>query len=355
MTSLAVLAGCIVVPATLCSTLKLWFFRGTSEPRARDRLLERFRRVTLGIGTVLLIGAALAGALATDSTLLPRWPTFAAWFFSSLCVITVWVTMALCQRTPDEAAAMPRSEAFGRAVQTGTLGITSTGISVLFVAWIEPALPLPHGVSVIATAALCVVGVVLLSPWLVMILGIWPVFPMRLEVGRVRWRLAHLPAPTPFLTHVAALPWLRTVLLTDALLRRVPAPYLQTLVRFEIGESASSRSGQLKRWSVALPLSILVFIAAEVAGAGDPRKLVGAISLAVAFTLGATWIANRQQAAIMSMDLGGASPQDLAMTLRHLPHSHGQAMPKTSHKPLGSALYDRLFALGHDPGPRPRR
>jgi len=45
--------------------------------------------------------------------------------------------------------------------------------------------------------------------------------------------------------------------------------------------------------------------------------------------------------------------QELAQTLRSLPPCLGQALPRTSHNPLGAALYDRLFALGHDPGRRP--
>ncbi len=356
MTSLLVLIACIVVPLATCSALKLVFVREIpEEPAAKDRMLGRFRRATLAAGTLIVIGAAVAGALGTDPDLLPQWPTAAAWFFSSLCMTTAWVTMALSQRTPDEVEAMSHWEAFGRAVQTSALGVTGTAVSIVWAAGVEPAVPWPPAVNAMTCALLSVIGVVVFSPWLMMMLGIWRVFRARIEVDGVSWRLAHLPAPTPFLTHAAALPWLRTVLLSDGLLKRVPEQHWKTLVLFEVGEATTSRLDRTRRWVAAIPLSVLVFVAAGVAGADDPKKLVAAVSLAVAFTLGATWVANRQPASSLSVDRGGPSLQDLAHTLRRLPPSHGQVMPRTSHKPLASALYDRLFALGHDPGPRPRK
>ena len=356
MTSLLILIACIVVPLGVSKALRFVFFREVpNEPAAKDRALGRFRRATFAAGTLTVIGAAVAGALGTDPDLLPQWPTAAAWFFSSLCVTTVWIALALSQRMPEEVQAMSHWEAFGRAVQTAALGVTGTAVSLVLTAGIGPALPLPPAVNAMTCALLSVIGVVVFSPWLMMILGIWRVFRTRIEVDGVRWRLAHLPAPTPFLTHAAALPWLRTVLLSDGLLKRVPERHWKTLVRFEVGEATTSRLDRTRRWVAAIPLSVLVFVAAGVAGTDDPKKLVAGVSLAVAFTLGATWVANRQPASSLSVERVAPSLQDLAQTLRHLPPSHGQAMPRTSHKPLGSALYDRLFALGHDPGPRPRK
>ncbi|MDH3201957.1 MAG: hypothetical protein OEM15_13785 [Myxococcales bacterium] len=356
MSSLLILAACIVVPWMSGGLLKFLLVRKISrDPAARDRTLGRFRRVTLALGLITLVSATVVGALATDPDLLPSWPTLAAWFFSSLCATTFWAAMALSQRTPEEVAAMSSSEAFGRAVQTSALWVVSTGVAVALAAGVGSILPLPPAVNAITCAVLCVIGVVVLSPWLLMILGIWRVFEARIEVDGVAWRLAHLPAATPFLTHAAALPWLRTVLLSEGLLKFVPERHWRTLVHFEVSEATASRLDRTQRWVVSIALSVLVFVAAWVVGADDPKKLVASSSLAVAFTIGATWVANRQPAPRASADHSGPSLQDLAQTLRHLPPSHGQAMPRTSHKALGSALYDRLFALGHDPGPRPRK
>ncbi|MDH3622859.1 MAG: hypothetical protein OEQ49_03230 [Myxococcales bacterium] len=356
MRSLLVLAACIVVPWMTCGPLKLLLLRKMPrDAAARDRVLGGFRRVTLALSLVALVSATAVGALATDPDLFPGWPTVAAWFFSSLCATTFWVAMALSQRTPEEVEAMSSWEAFGRAVQTSALWVIATGVSVALAAGVGPTLPLPPAVNTMVCAVLCVIGVVVLSPWLLMVLGIWRVFGARIEVDGISWRLAHLPAATPFLTHVAALPWLRTVLVSDGLLKRVPERHWKTLVHFEVGDATASRLDRAQRWVVSIPLSVLVFVAADVVGSDDPKKLVAGLSLAVAFTLGATWIANRQPASALSVDHAGPSLQDLAQTLRHLPPSYGQAMPRTSHKALGSALYDRLFALGHDPGPRPRK
>jgi len=355
MTSLLVLAACIVVPSMICRALKLLLIpKMPRDPAAKGRVLGRFRRATLAFGLVTLVSAAVAGALATDPDLLPQWPTVAAWFFSSLCATTFWVAVALSQRTPEEVEAMSSWESFGRAVQTPALWVASTGISVALAAGVARALPVAPAVNAMTCAVLCVIGVIVFSPWLLMILGIWRVFGT-IEVDGVAWRLAHLPAANPFLTHVAALPWLRTVLVSDGLLKRVPEQHWRTLVLFEVSEATVSRLDRAQRWVVSIPLSVLVFVAAGVVGADDPKKLVAGLSLAVAFTLGATWLANRQPDSSLSVDRSGPSLQDLAQTLRHLPPSHEQAMPRTSHKVLGPALYDRLFALGHDPGPRPRK
>ncbi len=354
MKSLLVLAGCLVVPWMSCSVLKLFLTQGMPrDPAAQNRRLARFRRGTLALGLIALLAASVVGALVSEPDLLPSWPTASAWLFSSLCATTFWVAMALSQRTAEEVEAMPAWEAFGRAVQTAALWVVSTGVAVALVRGVEPSLPFPPAVDALVGALLCVFGVVVLSPLLLMTFGIWRVFGARMEVDGVVWRLAHLPAATPFFTHVAAIPWLRTVLLSDGLLKRVPERHWRTLVLFEVSEATALRLDRAQRWVVSVPLSMLVFVTAGVAGADDPKKLVAGLSLAVAFTLGATWVANRQPASSVSMDRSGPSLQDLAQTLRSLPPTYGQAMPRTSHKALGPALYDRLFALGHDPGPRP--
>lgn len=354
MRSLLVLAGCIVVPWMSCRVLKLLLTRRMpSDSVAQSRRLARFRRVTLVFGLAVLVAASVVGALVSEPDLLPSWPTASAWLFSSLCATTFWVAMALSQRTAEELEAMPAWEAFGRAVQTVALWVVSTGVAVALARGVGPSLPFPAAVDALIASLVCVFGVVVLSPVLLMTFGIWRVFGARMEVDGVVWRLAHLPATTPFLTHVAAIPWLRTVLLSDGLLKRVPERHWRTLVLFEVTEATALRLDRAQRWVVSVPLSMLVFVAAGVAGADDPRKLVAGVSLAVAFTIGATWVANRQPASSVSMDRSGPSLQDLAQTLRSLPSTHEQAMPRTSHKALGPALYDRLFALGHDPGPRP--
>jgi hypothetical protein len=149
------------------------------------------------------------------------------------------------------------------------------------------------------------------------------------------------------------MPWLHTVLVSDGLFNRVPERYWRTLVRYEVGGSLSSRLERAVRWAVAIPMSAIVFIGAGSVGADNPRKLVAAIVLAVFFTAAASWVANRRPSSKLTLDADGPSMQELAQTLRSLPPCLGQALPRTSHKPLGSALYDRLFALGHDPGRRP--
>ncbi len=354
MTSLVVLGACALIPWTLCAGSRALLTVGESAPPAmRERALRHYRRATLFGAVLVLPTSAVAGALLVDPSLSTRWPVTGSWFFASVSAMTASVSLALSRRTPEEAAAMSHLETAGRAVQMSTFPVLAVGLSLLVGAGIEALLPLGPIAHALATALLSVAVVIFVSLWLVIKLGVWPVFPYRIEADGVSWRLAHLPAPTPFLTHTAALPWLRTALVSDGLFTRAPEQQWQTLVRYEVGGALSSRRDRAAGWAIAIPLSLIVFIAAGAVGADSPHKLVAATALAVFFTASASWFANRQPASKVAIGAEGPSMQELAQTLRTLPPCLGQALPRTSHKPLGSALYDRLFALGHDPGRRP--
>ena len=355
MTALILLAACALIPWMVCAALQSLLTVGASAPPAtRERALGHYRRATLFVGLVLLPASAVAGALLVDPLLSTRWPTVGSWFFATLAATTAWVSFALARRTPEETAAMSALETTGRAVQIAAVPVVATALSLLVRGAVEAWLPLGPILQALAAALLCIAAVIVVSPWLVMRLGLWPTIPKRIKADGVSWRLAHLPAPTPFLTHTAALPWLRTALVSDGLLNRAPEQHWETLVRYEVGGALGARLERAARWGIAIPLSVVVFIAAGAVGADDPRKLVAATSLAVFFTTVASWFANRQPSSTLALGAEGPSMQELAQTLRSLQPCLGQALPRTSHKPLGSALYDRLFALGHDPGRRPQ-
>lgn len=354
MTSLLVLAACASLPWVSCALFRAWFpVHGAAPGAARERALVHYRRACLLLGSVALPAAAVVGALATDPSLLARFPRTGAWFFASVSMTTTWVAMALAQRTAEETSAMSRLETAGRAVQMSAMPIVATGLALIArfgaerldsSSWIAEA-------AIVALLSATVVLVV--SPWLLMALGVWPVFPKSIEVGRHPWRLAHLPAPTPYLTHVAALPWLKTALVSDGLFNRAPERHWHNLVRYEAGDSLRSRRERAPRWALAIALSAIVFTIAGALGADEPRKLVAATYLAVFLTAGAGWLANRRASPELLLDSEGPSMEELAQSLRSLPPCLGQALPRTSHRPLGRALYDRLYALGHDPGRRP--
>ncbi|MBT8469658.1 MAG: hypothetical protein KJN97_13015 [Deltaproteobacteria bacterium] len=356
MSSLLVLAGCAVLPWVTCATFRAWFpvHRAASES-TRERALVRYRRTCLLAGVVAIPAAAVAGAIVAPPALSTRFPTAGAWFFGSVSMTTAAVAIALARRTPEEAKAMSPLETAGRAVQMSAMPIVGTGLALLG-RFVVLRLELSGGVAeAIIVALLSVAAVTVVSPWLVMKLGVWPLFPKRLAVGPRAWQLAHLPAPTPYLTHAAALPWLRTALVSDGLFNRAPQLHWQTLVRYEAGDSLSSRGERAPRWALAIVLSAVLFMAAGIIGGDEPGKLVAATALAVFFTAVASWFANRRASARLSLDSEGPSMEELAQSLRSLPPVLGQALPRTSHKPLGQALYDRLYALGHDPGRRPHR
>jgi len=353
MISLATLAVCAALPWFLCQALRSWLgVDGTAPAAERER--ERCQRLTLLGGVIGLPAAAVAGALFVDPSLSTRWPAAGAWVFAGMCATTAWSSLSLAERSREEAAAMSVVEVVGRVVQMVTVPAIAVALSLLAGAAIEAMVPMVAPARAVLAALLSVGALVVVSPWLAMQLGLWRLLPFRLESAGTSWRVAHLPAPNPFLTHAAALPWLHTVLVTDGLLKRAPDSHWRSLVRYEIGGSEQSKSERTARWLVAVVLSSVLFVAASAVGASDPRKLVAATVLAVVFTGASSWFANRQPASTLTLDTDGPSMQELAQTLRSLPPIEGQALPRTSHRPVGGALYDRLFALGHDPGPRPR-
>lgn len=354
MSSLLLLLASALLPWIICPTFRAIFALDDSAPVAiQERALGHYQRATLFMTLVVLPSAAVAGALLADPSLSTRWPTAGAWFFASLNTVTMWVSLAVARRTREEASAMPNLETAGRAVQMAAVPVLAVGLSLLAGHAVESLLPIGTLPQAIVTALLSVAAVIVVSPWLVMVLGLWPLLSKRIEADGISWRLAHLPAPSPFLTHAAALPWLRTALVSDGLFKRAPERHWETLVRYEVGGAMISRRDRLARWAIAIPLSLLVFLGAQSVGEAQSGKLVAATFLAVVFTATATWFANRRPSSGLRLDLEGPSVQELAQTLRSLPPCLGQALPRTWHKPLGSAVYDRLFALGHDPGRRP--
>ncbi len=354
MTALLVLAACAAMPWLVCEALRRAFPQLEDSPEsARERALFGYRRATLGASAVALPLATVAGALFVDPILTSRWPTVGSWFFASLAGLTTWANLALARRTPEEAEAMSPLETVGRAVQTFAYPALAVALCLAAQVGASALLPSEPVASSLVGALACVASVLVVAPWMVAALGIWPVFPSRVEADGVSWTLVHLPAPTPYLTHVAGLPWLRAALVTDGLFTRAPEHQWKTLVRYEVGGALSSRAERAARWALAAPASVIAFVAAGAVGSSDPRRLVAGTSLAVVFTMWASWLANRRPASLGAAEADGPSVRELAQTLRSLPPCLGQAFPRTSHKPLGAPLYDRLFALGHDPGRRP--
>jgi hypothetical protein len=355
MKSLAILAACMMLPWALCTALAPSQVALGAEPAAaRDRRTNRFRRHSLLAGAALVVASALAGACWVDPALSVRSPTAGAWFFSSLCAVAASASLALGRRTPEEAIAMPPLQMIGQTVQMAFVPILAVGLSLAVAQAVRRWLPAGPVTCALSSALLSVAAVLVVSPWLAMKLGIWQRLPRTIDAAGARWRLVHLPGPAPFFVHAAALPWLRAVLVSEGLFHSAPVDQWQALLQYEAGGASSRQPEHAMRWTLAIALCTAAFVIAFGIGARNGRELVAATVLAVCFTLATGWLANRQPASRLVLDASGPSMRELAQTLRSLPPSHRQALPRTSHRPVGSALYDRLFALGHDPGPRPQ-
>lgn len=353
MMSLLLLAASMTLPWAVCLALRP--AAAAPLPAAvRDRRLGRFRRNALWVGTAAVVGSAIAGALLVDPALATRWPTAGSWFFASLCAVTAWASLAFGTRTPEDAKAMPTLQTIGRTVQIAFVPIVATGLSLIATVSMEALLAEAPMARALCAALLSLAAVLVVSPSLAMTLGIWRVLPRRFDADGTSWRLVHLPVPSPFFVHAAALPWLRAILVSDGLLNHAPAEHWRALVDYEASGTPISPTDRAMRWGLAIPLSLSGFVVAFAVGAQGPRELVAASVLAVFFTSLASWLANRVPASRLALGANGPSMRELAQSLRSLPPPHRQALPRTSHSALSSILYDRLFALGHDPGPRPQ-
>ncbi len=345
MKSLLVLLLSILIPWLTCGILKrLSVGSSADEPWAQERALARYRPLLFGflLGEAAL--SAVTGACYAESSFLPNWPVLGAWFFSSLSLLLTIVSFSLLGRTNDEAREMPEWEAVRRAIRLCALPVSATLLCVLLMELLGPL-----------AGPFCVAAIVLVSPRLLVATGAWRTLSRQLHFRGRDWRIVHLPLPNPLLVHVAAVPWLGMIAASDGLLRRLQEPEWSSLARYELSPESGPAWPRIARWASVLVGASCVFCAAGLL-TDKPRALVATTSLAVLLSLAAIWRANRQSSAragVLPSNPDAPSAEELARALRALPPLRGQAFPRTSHRPLDTKLYDRLFALGYDPGPRP--
>ena len=280
MTSLILLAACALIPWIACATLRaLLTLEGSSPPAMRERALWHYRRATLFTAIVVLPASAVAGALVVDPALSTP---MADNGFVVLCEPERYDDLGQPRIGPTHAPKKPPRCHVSkppaapckcrplRSWPRGCVCLRAPRSKLCFRSGQSPRLlsPLRFFRSL---------RVIVVSPWLVIKLGVWPMFPRRIEADGVSWRLAHLPAPTPFLTHTAALPWLRTA--------RGERRPLQQGTRASTGERwcgtrwGGALSSRVERrrpiGSVAIPLSVIVFIGVWGCRRGRPPQARG--------------------------------------------------------------------------------
>ena len=350
MSSLLVLVGCAVIPWTVCRTLGGLLIDPSIESSwARRRALERYRRVTLTLSVSGLVGASVAGSLCADVSELP---VAGAWFLSSLSLVVAAISFSLC-RTRALPEAPPFWEVVRRTIRLCAVAFLPAGLCLAAWVVLERWVPLSAPGPTVVAALACVWIVAAVNPCLIVLGGVWSSLDRRLETQNKSWRLTQLPIPDPTVTHAAAIPWIRTVLVSDAMAEQIEDD--EALVRYEVWTRPHTGRSNV-RWFAAMFASALGFVLAGAIGWRNANALVAGMSVATYATIGWTWWANRQPSdrnATLRIGSDGPSLQELASALRRLRLPAGQVFPTTSHQPLDRALYDRLFALGHDPGPRP--
>ena len=350
MSSLVVLVACAIVPWIVCRALGGLLIDPSIESFwTRRRALGRYRRTTLVLSVGALVGASVAGALCAD---VPALPLVGAWFLSSLSLVIAAIGFSLC-RTSTLPEAPPFWEVVRRTIRLCAVVFLPAGLCLA--AWVafERWLPVAAPARAVIAALACVWVVAAANPTLLVLGGVWSSLDRRLEAQNRSWRLIRLPTPDPTVAHAAAIPWIQAVLVSDAMATQIADE--EALVRYEAWTRPPSGHSTF-RWLVALGGSALGFALAGALGWGNPNALVAGMSVATYAAIGWIWWANRQAStrnATLRIAADGPSLQELAFALRRLRLPTGQVFPTTSHQPLDRALYDRLFALGHDPGPRP--
>lgn len=371
MTALAVLLLSALVPQVLCRWAKGRVIDLQHADKAAEHRLRAPRRrlaLSLAIGQLLL--SWVAGCLAVDATVAPQWRAIAAIGFGSLCM-TLAFTSCASVHPYGLGTPLPFWETVRRSVRW----------SGVFVAPIFVSYPLSHlflgswlfeGADPrLAWAVTSVVAVVCVAYVGVMFAQVTRAFDAAPERGQAAANaVATAQGKPPFVVltipsvqrvafHVGALPWVRSLLITETVLERLERDELHSLIAYECYAKSDAPWRRAFYWLIGVSASVALFFLCLAYLFDRPHVFAAAWGLASFATTWLLWQANRQATAGRSRftfaTLRELHPSSFARALRRMQPHYRQLLPFTSRQPLRPELYDRLAALGHDPGPPPPR
>ena len=369
MIPLVVLLSCALVPQLVCRWARRRVLRQEHPDRvAQHRKRAPYRRQALGLTVFLLLAAWVAGCLAIGADFAPRWPGPAAIAFGGLCFALTFVSCALAHPyalgTP-----LPFWETVRRSIRWSLTFLAPVFVSYV-VARVLLASPLAEyesGNLVLILASLAgVLSVLYVGAIVASVARAFEPAPLEAQriadtlaahKGRAPFRLFRLPTVERAALHVGALPWIRTLLLTDTVLERLGSEELEALIAYECYADRDPSWRRAMVWVIHLGLSAALFGTSLVLAVSAPQVLAACWGMAAFISTWLLWQANRHKArnrsALSFTRLHEVHPPSFANALRLLQPHHRHLLPVTSRQPLPPELYHRLLALGHDPGPPP--
>ncbi|MCC6873626.1 MAG: M48 family metalloprotease [Sandaracinaceae bacterium] len=364
--SLALAAG---LPFATAKLLRLVLLGSLpADPAERAQRLFPLRQASFLVGLAQIQLAWTAGATALGPGLLAERSSLVEGAFGALCALTAFVAGGIARRA--EAPADDRPSARSAAILR--LRITPLFAGPLIAAMAALELPLASWTGaawtirwewVVVAFAICAAGTAYAGLALAVLTT--ALRPATAQVRRLARAVAEkertslwlvLRLPSTHFANAAALPWARTMIVSDALVAMLTEDELRAVLAHEAGHLSERPYVALGRLGAAsLAIFALAVLAPLALTTEDPVAsplAIASTALALVALLGVRRLARRmeERADARAREAAGAAPLASALAKLHAK----MAMPMvTGARRVHPDLYDRLAACGHDLGPRP--
>ena len=332
----------------------------------RARRLAPFRRAALVAGVGQLQLAWMLGATALGPSIAGSVDSIASIAFGVLCAVVAFCAGGVARRVEEPAHA--------RSTVAGTVGLrlrlVPFFLGPLIVAALAAQLPVVSEGRVswewAAVALGCVVVGVAYGGLLLSILTL-AIVPARGDVRSLANEVASREGVSPTLAlrlptrgtrfaNAAALPWARTLIVTDHAAAILDRDALRAVLAHEAGHLSEAPSVMLARVGAASALLFAAVMGPQIAftlpGSAGWAVLAAALLAGILAVVAARRLARRMEQRADHRASETAGSRHLARGLRTL-HDNGQMPMVTGRRRVHPDLYDRLIALGEEPGARP--
>lgn len=348
-----------------------------SDVGAQANALAPFRSAAFIVGIVQIQLAWMMGATALG----PSWVSSATsgWneLFGAICAVTAFCAGGVGRliEEPERGGAQVRSAIALRLRLVPFFGGPAIAV---WVASRLPAVEWSAGASAAAAVAEVRWGIVALSLVVVALgtafggialsVATRALVPATAEVRALAYEVAgregvklaavlRLPTGVARFANAAALPWARTMVVTDRIVSLLSPSELRAVLAHEAGHLSEGWSVIGARLGTAIVLLFLLTTGVRVGGALHPEGativLIAGVMIAVPALIAVRRLARRMEERADAHARSSAGSASLADALVRI-HEDARVPMVTGAKRVHPDLYDRLVACGRDPGPRPQ-
>lgn len=355
---------CALVPFASARLLRAALTGKLAEdPEVRARQLFPLRTASLIAGLAQIEVAWIAGRTALGPALVDGADAWICDAFGLGCALVAFVAGGLARRAEE----LPPSSAIGTALLRVRLAILLA--APMGAAFVAGSLPLVSergvGWAWLALAfAACAIGVAFGPIAIGLATGALRIAPadvrvLAMGVARAEhtslWLVLRLPTSGARFANAAAIPWARTMIVTDAIVSLLSEDELRAVLAHEAGHLSEAPKVAIARLGAA-SLALFALSAgvpiAMYAGADALYAILGALAVALLLVVAVRRLARRmeERADERARATVGAAPLASALTKLH----RAMLMPLvTGARRVHPDLYDRLKACGAELGERP--